>query len=64
MSIFRRVFTGFSRTSVIIGYPWVLPPVEFINKEHLLALLASKVIDPAEEKFKERQMLLNQLFDR
>lgn len=56
----RKVYSMFSD---LLGYPWVLPPVEFINKEHLLALLASKVIDPAEEKFKERQMLLNQLFD-
>ena len=50
--------------SDFLGYSWVLPPVEFKNKEHLIEILFSKVIQPAEEKFKERQAVLNQIFDR
>jgi uncharacterized protein YjbI with pentapeptide repeats len=57
----RKVYSMFPD---LLGYPWVLPPVEFTDKEHLLALLASKVIEPAEEKFEERQALLQQLFNR
>lgn len=57
----RKVYSMFP---YLLGYPWVLPPVEFTNKEDLLALLTSKVIEPAEEKFKERQALLQQLFNR
>jgi hypothetical protein len=46
-------------------YPWVLKPVvEFENIEHLLELLPSMVILPAEEKVKARQLLLQQLFNR
>jgi hypothetical protein len=49
----------------LLEYPWVIKPiVEFVSKEHLMELLPSKVIEPAEEKFKERQALLNQLFYR
>ena len=49
----------------LLEYPWVIKPiVEFVSKEHLMELLPSKVIEPAEEKFKERQALLNQLFNR
>ncbi len=45
-------------------YPWVLKPVvEFESKEQLIDLLPSMVIKPAEEKFKERQELLQQLFN-
>src|SRR5947209_11497658 len=47
-----------------LGYPWVLSPVEFTNKEHLMELLPLRVVEPAEEKFKERQTLLNRLFHR
>ncbi len=46
----------------LLEYPWVLSPVTFKNTEHLLALLPERVIAPAEEKFKERQILLKQLF--
>jgi uncharacterized protein YjbI with pentapeptide repeats len=57
----RKIFSMFSD---LLGYPWVLSPVEFTSKEHLLELLPSRVIEPAEKKFKERQVLLNQLFNR
>ena len=46
-----------------LGYPWVLTPVEFTHKEQVMKLLSSRVIEPAEEKCKERQTLLDQLFN-
>jgi hypothetical protein len=46
----------------ILEYPWVMTPVEFENKEQLISLLPAKVIDPAEEKFRERQKKLDELF--
>jgi len=46
----------------LLEYPWVLPPVKFKSTKQLVALLPEKVIAPAEEKFKERQLLLEQLF--
>ena len=58
----RKIYSMFPD---LLEYPWVLKPiVEFENKEHLMKLLPSKVIAPAEEKFKERQALLQQLFER
>ena len=49
----------------LLEYPWMLKPiVEFENQEHLIGLLPSRVIEPAEEKFKERRALLDQLFNR
>ncbi len=57
----RKIFSMFPD---LLGYPWVLTPVEFTNKEQLIELLPTRVIEPAEEKFKERQALLNQLFNR
>lgn len=57
----RKIFSMFPD---FLGYPWVLTPVEFTNKEQLIELLPTRVIAPAEEKFKERQTLLNQLFNR
>jgi hypothetical protein len=48
----------------LLRYPWVLAPVEYTSTEHLLELFPSKVIVPAEEKFKEVQVLLQQLFNR
>jgi hypothetical protein len=45
-------------------YPWVLKPVvEFESKEQLMELLPSMVIKPAEERFRERKKLLEQLFN-
>lgn len=55
--------TGYSMFPDLLGYPWMLTPVEFTNKEHLIKLLLTRVIEPAGEKFKERQALLDQLFD-
>jgi uncharacterized protein YjbI with pentapeptide repeats len=48
----------------LLRYPWVLSPVEFTSKEQLLELLPTRVIEPAEEKFKEVQALLQQLLNR
>jgi uncharacterized protein YjbI with pentapeptide repeats len=48
----------------LLLYPWVLAPVEFTSKGQLIELLPSRVIEPAEEKFKEVQVLLEQLFNR
>ncbi len=46
----------------LLEYPWVLPPVEFEDKAQLLELLPVRVIEPAEDKFKERQKKLDELF--
>src|SRR5260221_2972091 len=51
-------------TEPISAMQTLKPVVEFENKEHLIELLSSKAIEPAEEKFKERQALLQQLFNR
>ncbi len=40
------------------------PIIEFENKEQLIELMPSKIVAPAEEMHKERQKLLNQLFNR
>ena len=49
----------------LLEYPWVLKPVvEFASENHLMELLPSRMVAPAEEKFKERQALLQQLFNR
>jgi uncharacterized protein YjbI with pentapeptide repeats len=49
----------------LLKYSWVLnPPVEFTSKEHLLEILLSKVVSAAEEKHRERQVLLKKLFPR
>jgi len=57
----RKVYSMFPD---LLGYPWVLPPVEFSSKEQLIEFLAVRVIEPAEVKSRERQALLHQLFDR
>jgi hypothetical protein len=47
----------------LFKYPWFLKPiVEFGSKEELVELLPSEVISPAEERHKERQMLLDKIF--
>ena len=57
----RKIYAMFSD---LLEYPWVLKPiVEFKNKQQLVELLSSKIIEPAEEKFKERQILLDRLFN-
>jgi len=49
----------------ILEFPWVLKPiVEFGCKEQLIELMKSRIIDPAEEKCKERQRFFDQLFDK
>ncbi len=49
----------------LLKYPWVVQPiVEFANKEHLMELLPSRIIVPAEERSKERQEELKHLFKR
>ena len=53
----------YAMSADILEYPWVVrPPVEFTSKEHLLELIPSKIVAPAEAKRKERQALLDQLF--
>jgi uncharacterized protein YjbI with pentapeptide repeats len=46
----------------LLKYPWVFPPVTFRDKEQLMELLPSRIIEPAEKNCRERQTLLNQLF--
>jgi hypothetical protein len=49
----------------LLKYPWVVQPiVEFANQEHLIELLPSKILTPAEERAKERQQELKHLFNR
>ena len=48
----------------LLKYPWVFPPVTFTDKQQLMELLPSRIIEPAEKKCEERQILLNQLFHR
>jgi hypothetical protein len=55
--------TPYSMNKDILEYPWVLSPViEFKNKEHLVELIPSRVIEPAEEMCKERQKRLDLIF--
>jgi hypothetical protein len=46
----------------IAEYPWVLPLVEFDNQAQLIELLPGRIIAPAEEKHRERQKKLDELF--
>ena len=47
----------------IFEYPWVVtPPVYFKSIEDLIEKIPGNIITPAEEKLKERQALLDQLF--
>jgi hypothetical protein len=46
----------------LLEYPWVLPLVEFEDNVQLLELLSTRVIAPAEDKFKARQKKLDELF--
>lgn len=48
----------------IFEHSWVLkPPVKFESTEKLLRLIPGKIIAPAEEKYRERQKLRNELFN-
>jgi uncharacterized protein YjbI with pentapeptide repeats len=47
----------------ILEYPWVIKPVvEFESKEQLKDLVPGRIVAPAEEKHRERQLLLTKLF--
>jgi uncharacterized protein YjbI with pentapeptide repeats len=47
----------------LLDNDWVLSPIiEFKNKDHLIEMIPSRIIEPAEEKCIERQDKLNQLF--
>ena len=49
----------------LLMYDWILKPmVKFTSKEHLLKILFSAIISPAEDKLRKRQKLLNQLFNK
>ncbi len=48
----------------LLEYPWVLEPVEFGNRQHLLELMPSEIIAPAEKEAKDRQERRRQLFNR
>ena len=43
---------------------WVLPIVEYTNKEHLLNILSLKIIEPAEQLCTERLKRLHQIFGK
>ncbi len=48
----------------IFEYPWVVnPPVLFVDVEHLIRSMPTKVIAPAEEWVKDRQARLAELFN-
>jgi uncharacterized protein YjbI with pentapeptide repeats len=56
----RKVYSMFKD---LLEYPWVVkPPFHFTNEKELLELLPDKIVEPAEEKCKERRKLLKELF--
>ena len=58
----RRPYSMFTD---LLMYDWILKPmVKFTSKEHLLKILFSAIISPAEDKLRKRQKLLNQLFNK
>jgi uncharacterized protein YjbI with pentapeptide repeats len=52
----------FAMSVDLFEYPWVLPLVRYSTTEQLIEVLPSKIIEPAEKKHRERQVLLEQLF--
>ena len=55
----------YSMATDIFEYPWVLrPPVTFASTEELIELMPTRVVAPAEESHKERQKLLEELFNQ
>jgi hypothetical protein len=53
----------FSLSPDLFKFDWFLkPPVEFINEDHLIKMLRTKVIEPAEKKCESRQRQLKRLF--
>jgi len=53
----------FSMFPELLENDWVLPLVAFSSKEHLMELLRSRIIEPAEKQCEERQARLNQIFN-
>jgi hypothetical protein len=48
----------------ILEYPWVLnPPVRFVDVDHLVRAMPTQIIAPAEQRVKDRQDRLADLFD-
>ena len=43
---------------------WVMPLIEYVDKDHLVELLAEEIIEPAENLCKERQKCLEQIFKK
>ena len=63
--ILQKGRKAYSMFDDLLKYPWVVQPiVEFANKEHLMKLLPSRILAPAEERSKERQQELKHLFNR
>jgi hypothetical protein len=62
--IMRKGSRHYAMFADLLGYPWVLSPVEFENTENLLELIPMKIIEPAEDKAKARQEQLSNLFNR
>lgn len=55
----------FAMSVDLLEYPWVIrPPIVFENKEELIEFIPTKIIPPAEERYIERQKLLDQLYGR
>jgi len=55
---------SFAMSGDLFEYPWVLKPVRYSSKEQLITELATKVIDPAEQKHKARRAHFAQRFDQ
>lgn len=63
--ILQKGRKAYSMFDDLLKYPWVVQPiVEFTTKEHLMKLLPSRILAPAEERSKERQEALKHLFNR
>ncbi len=52
----------FSMAADLLEYPWVLSPVRYADAKHLIEILETSVIQPAEEKHKQRQKKLDKIF--
>lgn len=64
VTIMERNRNPYSMFVDILKNDHVLKPIiEFTSKEELIELIPSRIIAPAEEKYKERQKLLDQLFN-
>ncbi|MFN2453255.1 MAG: pentapeptide repeat-containing protein [Pyrinomonadaceae bacterium] len=52
----------YSMFTDLLGYPWVIQPVEFTTIQNLTDILLANIVTPAEERARQRQELLEQLF--